>query len=99
MHTPGPLLLVEEDASMNETRDQVIRLPNLMSCYIRCSAERSAELTNALLCRLMKKTPTRAGFRKCLKTPHEDYVHKVKRAASAISKKKNESVSLVRRHA
>ena len=24
MHAPGPLLLVEEDASMNETRDQVI---------------------------------------------------------------------------
>ena len=24
MHTPGPLLSVEEDASMNETRDQVI---------------------------------------------------------------------------
>jgi hypothetical protein len=24
MHTPGPLLLVEEDASMNETLDQVI---------------------------------------------------------------------------
>jgi hypothetical protein len=24
MHTLGPLLLVEEDASMNETRDQVI---------------------------------------------------------------------------
>ena len=35
-----------------------------MSCCIRCSAERSAELTNALLCRLMKKTPTRTGFRK-----------------------------------
>jgi hypothetical protein len=69
MHAPGPLLLVAEDASMNETRDQVIRLPNLMSCCIRCSAERSAELTNALLCRLMKKTPTRTGFRKCLKTP------------------------------
>ena len=24
MHAPGPLLLVEEDVSMNETRDQVI---------------------------------------------------------------------------
>ena len=24
MHASGPLLLVEEDASMNETRDQVI---------------------------------------------------------------------------
>ncbi len=24
MHAPGPLVLVEEDASMNETRDQVI---------------------------------------------------------------------------
>ena len=40
-----------------------------MSCCIRCSAERSAELTNALLCRLMKKTRTRTGFSKCLKTP------------------------------
>jgi hypothetical protein len=30
---------------------------------------RSAELTNALLCRLMKKKQTLTGFRKCLKTP------------------------------
>jgi chromosome segregation ATPase len=35
MHAPGPLLLVEEDASMNETRDQVISLSDFRtSCLV-----------------------------------------------------------------
>ena len=47
MRALEPVLLVEKDASMNETREQVIHLLNLMSCCIRCSAERSADLTNS----------------------------------------------------
>ena len=68
MHTE--LSGVREEASRGSTALAAAHSELAEEVRLRTQLQqRSAELTNALLCRLMKKTPTRTGFRKCLKTP------------------------------